>query len=402
MRPVPVGVAGEIYIGGEGLAIGYLNRPELTAERFVPDPFGGYPGERLYRTGDTARYASDGNIDFIGRVDYQVKVRGFRVEPGEVEFVIRQHPSVKNAVVIAKEDRTGVKRLVAYVVPAEAGAGASELRAFLKDKLPDYMVPAAFVTIAELPLTPNGKLDRAALPEPEITRADIGSRFVEPRGEIERQLAQIWEKVIGITPIGATDSFFDLGGHSLLAVRLFTEITRTFGTDLPLAAIFQYPTIEQIAALISGQGLARTGDSLVAIRSAGTKPPIFFVHAYGGGVFFYRELADRLGPDQPFYGLQSAGLDGRRPPHTRVDEMAAHYIREIKKIQPKGPYYIGGRCLGAYIALEMASQLKRQGETIALLAVLDSYWIPEEFDRARSRDQAPSAQTYPSADSGGS
>jgi amino acid adenylation domain-containing protein len=379
MRPVPVGVTGEIYIGGEGLAIGYFNRPELTAERFVPDPFGGSPGERLYRTGDTARYAFDGNIDFIGRVDYQVKVRGFRVEPGEVEFVIRQHPSVRNAVVLAKEDRTGVKRLVAYLVPAGAGAGASELRTFLKDKLPDYMVPAAFVTMEELPLTPNGKLDRAALPEPEITRADIGSKFVEPRGEIERQLAQIWEKVIGIKPIGATDSFFDLGGHSLLAVRLFAEITRAFGTNFPLAAIFQYPTIEQIAALISGRGLAQAGDSLVAIRSAGTKPPLFFVHAYGGGVFFYRELADHLEPDQPFYGLQSAGLDGRRPPHKRVDEMAAHYIREIKKIQPKGPYYIGGRCLGAYIALEMAIQLKRQGETIALLAVLDSYWVPREL-----------------------
>ncbi len=284
-RPVPIGVPGEIYIGGEGLAIGYLNRPDLTAERFVPDPFGGSPGERLYRTGDTARYMSDGTIDFIGRVDYQVKVRGFRVEPGEVEFVLRQHPSVKNAVVLAKEDRTGVKRLVAYVVPAEAGAGAPELRAFLKDKLPDYMVPAAFVTMEELPLTPNGKLDRAALPEPEITRADIGSRFVAPRNEVEHQLALIWERVIGIKPIGVTDSFFDLGGHSLLAVRLFSETTRAFGTDLPLAAIFQHPTIEQIAALIGGRGLAQAGDSLVAIRSAGSNPPLFFVHAYGGGVF---------------------------------------------------------------------------------------------------------------------
>jgi amino acid adenylation domain-containing protein len=378
MRPVPVGVPGEIHIGGRGLAREYFKRPELTAERFVPDPFTDTPGARLYKTGDMARYLADGCIEFIGRVDYQVKVRGFRVEPGEIEFALRQHPSVKDAVVLAKGDRTGVKRLVAYLVPAGVASGASELRAFLKEKLPDYMVPTAFVTVEAFPLTPNGKLDRAALPEPEITRADIQSRFVAPRNEIEHQLSLIWEKVIGIKPIGATDSFFDLGGHSLLAVRLFTEITRVFGTDLPLAAIFQHPTIEQIAALIRGRGLAQSGDSLVAIQSAGSKPPLFFVHAYGGGVFFYRELSDYLGPDQPFYGLQSAGLDGKRPPHARVEDMAAHYIREIKKIQPKGPYYLGGRCLGAYVAFEMANQLRAQGETIGLLAVLDSYWVPQE------------------------
>jgi amino acid adenylation domain-containing protein len=378
MRPVPVGVPGEIHIGGRGLAREYFKRPDLTAERFVHDPFAGAPGARLYKTGDMAKYLADGCIEFIGRVDYQVKVRGFRVEPGEIEFALRQHPSVKDAVVLAKGDRTGVKRLVAYLVPAGAAAGTSELRAFLKEKLPEYMVPTAFVTMEAFPLTANGKLDRAALPEPEITRADIRSRFVAPRNEIEHQLALIWEKVIGIEPIGVTDSFFDLGGHSLLAVRLFTEITRAFGTDLPLAAIFQYPTIEQIAALIHGQGFAHAGDSLVAIQRAGSKPPLFFVHAYGGGVFFYRELSDHLGPDQPFYGLQSAGLDGKRHPHDRVEDMAAHYIREIKKIQPKGPYYLGGRCLGAYVAFEMANQLRAQGETIGLLAVLDSYWIPQE------------------------
>jgi amino acid adenylation domain-containing protein len=378
MRPVPVGIPGEIHIGGRGLAREYFKRPELTAERFVPDPFTDTPGARLYKTGDMARFLADGCIEFIGRVDYQVKVRGFRVEPGEIEFALRQHPSVKDAVVLAKGDRTGVKRLVAYLVPAGPTAGASELRAFLKEKLPDYMVPTTFVTMEAFPLTPNGKLDRAALPEPEITRADIQSKFVAPRTEIEHQLSLIWEKVIGIEPIGVTDSFFDLGGHSLLAVRLFTEITRVFGTDLPLAAIFQHPTIEQIAALISGRGLPQAGDSLVAIRSSGSRPPLFFMHAFGGGVFFYRELSDNLGPDQPFYGLQSVGLDGKRPLHERVEEMAAHYIREIKKVRPKGPYYLGGRCLGAYVALEMANLLHAQGETIGLLAVLDSYWTPQE------------------------
>jgi surfactin family lipopeptide synthetase C len=384
MRPVPVGVPGEIHIGGMGLAREYLRRPELTAERFVPDPFADTTGARLYKTGDTAKFLGDGCIEFIGRVDYQVKVRGFRVEPGEIEFALRQHPSVKDAVVLAKGDRTGVKRLVAYLVPNGPAAGAAELRAFLKEKLPDYMVPTAFVSMEALPLTPNGKLDRAALPEPEITRADIQSAFVAPRNEIEHQLALIWEKVIGIKPIGVTDSFFDLGGHSLLAVRLFTEITHVFGRNLPLAAIFQHPTIEQIAALIGGPGLAQAGDSLVAIQSAGTRPPLFFVHAYGGGVFFYRELSDHLGPDQPFYGLQSIGLDGRRSPHRSVEEMAAHYIVEMKKVQPKGPDCIGGRCLGAYVALEMANQLARRGEPIGLLAILDSYWVPQELgERAK-------------------
>jgi aspartate racemase len=377
LRPVPVGVAGEIHIGGVGLADGYLNRPELNATRFIHDPFSGDPGSRLYKTGDTARFLSDGNIEFVGRVDHQVKVRGFRVEPGEIEFALRQHPSVKDAVVLAKGDRTGVKRLVAYIVPAGVAAGGAELRAFLKEKLPEYMVPTAFVSMEAFPITPNGKLDRAALPEPEITRADIQSRFVAPRNEIEHQLVLIWERVIGIKPIGVTDSFFDLGGHSLLAVRLFTEITRVFGTDLPLAAIFQHPTIEQIAALIRGQTLTQAGDSLVAIQSAGSKPPLFFVHAYGGGVFFYRELADSLGADQPFYGLQSVGLDGKKRPHTNVREMAAHYITEMRAVQPNGPYYLGGRCLGAYVAFEMANQLHAQGERIAILSILDSYWTPQ-------------------------
>jgi surfactin family lipopeptide synthetase C len=380
MRPVPIGVRGEIYIGGEGLAIGYLNRPELTAERFVPDPFSDAPGERLYKTGDTARYLADGTIEFIGRVDYQVKVRGFRVEPGEIEAVLEQHASVRDAVVIAKNDRTGAKRLIAYIVPNEKKSSlVSDLRSFLKGKLPDYMVPSAFVVMESLPLTTNGKLDRDALPEPEVSRADLQSTFVAPRDEIEIHLSQIWERVMGVKPIGVTDSFFELGGHSLLAVRLFSDINRAFETDIPLAAIFQSPTIGEIASIIRGEGLAQAGESLIAIQPKGTKPPLFLVHAYGGGVFFYRELSDHLGSDQPFYGLQAVGLDGTRPPHTRVEDMAAHYINEIKKIQPKGPYYIGGRCLGAYVALEMANQLHARGDTIGLLSILDSYWMPQKL-----------------------
>ena len=386
LRPVPPGVRGEIYIGGEGLARGYLNRPELTAERFVPDPFSEASDRRLYKTGDTARYLADGTIEFIGRVDYQVKVRGFRVEPGEVEAVLGQHPSVKDSVVIAKSDRTGTKRLIAYVVANEKKISlVSDLRSFLKDTLPDYMVPAGFVIMESFPLTPNGKLDRDALPEPEISRADLQGTYVAPRDEIEIHLSQIWEKVMGVNPIGVNDSFFDLGGHSLLAVRLFAEITKAFGTNIPLAAIFQSPTIGEIASMIRGEGLARSGESLIAIQPKGTKPPVFFVHAYGGGVFFYRELSDNLGTDQPFYGLQAVGLDGKRPPHSRVQDMAAYYIEEMRKVQPEGPYYIGGRCLGAYVALEMANLLHARGDVVGLLCILDSYWVPRESERGRMR-----------------
>jgi surfactin family lipopeptide synthetase C len=383
MRPVPIGVRGEIYIGGEGLAIGYLNRPELTAERFVPDPFGP-PGGRLYRTGDTARYASDGNLEFIGRVDFQVKVRGFRVEPGEIEAALGKHPWVRDCVVIPKSERTGTKRLIAYVVTNKDKAGSvAELRSFLKETLPDYMIPAVFVTMESFPLTPNGKLDRSALPEPEVTRADLQGAYVAPRDEVEMQLSHLWEKVLGVKPIGVNDNFFDLGGHSILAVRLFTEITRVFGTSIPLAALFQSPTVAEIASMITGHGLAPSGESLVAIQPKGTKPPLFFVHAYGGGVFFYRELADTLGADQPFYGLQAVGLDGKRPPLTRVVDMASHYIDEIKKVQPEGPYFLGGRCLGAYIALEMANQLHARGDSVGLLCILDSYWVPRESDKGQ-------------------
>jgi len=377
-RPVPVGVPGEILVGGDGLATGYLNRPDLTGERFVPNPFGS-EGSRLYRTGDLARYSRDGSIEFIGRIDYQVKIRGFRVEPGEIEIVLGQHPNVKDAVVLARADRSGSKRLVAYAVPA-AGAelGAGDLRDYLKEKLPDYMVPTAFVMMDSFPLTPNGKLDRSKLPEPELSRSDLRAAYVAPRTEVEARLAAIWEKVLGVKQIGVTDNFFELGGHSVLAVRIFAEITKTLGTQIELAAIFQSPTIEELARTIDrDREAAPRGAALVPLHPDGSKPPVFFVHAFGGGVFFYRDLAERLGPDQPFYGFQSIGLDGTERPHTTVEQMAAQYIREMRGVQPRGPYYIGGRCLGAYVAFEMANQLHAAGERVGLLAILDSYWAPQ-------------------------
>ena len=376
-RPVPVGVPGEIHIGGEGLSRGYFKRPDLTAERFIDDTLNGNRGELLYRTGDRARFLGDGSIEFVGRTDYQVKIRGFRVEPGEIERTLERHPSVKEAVVMAKADGSSSKRLVAYILTDDTTASLSvDLRRFLKERLPDYMVPSAFVALEEFPLTRNGKLDREALPEPEAAR-DESRAFIAPRNEVETQLVHIWERVLGFRPVGVTDNFFDLGGHSLLAVRLFAEITRAFGTAMPLSAIFKSPTIAELATRVRSEGHADVEGALVPIQPLGSKPPLFFVHAYGGGVFFYRELSDHLGQDRPFYGLQAIGLDGRKAPLRRVEDMAARYIREMKTVQPKGPYYIGGRCLGAYIALEIANQLHASGEKVGMLAVLDSYWAPQ-------------------------
>ena len=373
-QPVPIGVPGELFIGGVGLARGYLNRPELTAERFVPDPHGERPGARLYKTGDLARYLPDGSIEFLGRVDHQVKIRGFRIELGEIEAVLGHYPSVREAILLAREDVPGQRRLVAYVVTSQKPAPtAAELRSFLKEKLPDYMVPSVFVFLEALPLTPNGKVDRRALPPPDQTRPDAEKTFMAPRDELELQLIKIWEKILDVTPIGVNDNFFDLGGHSLLAVRLFAQIEKISGKKLPLATLFQAPTVEQLASILRQEGWTPPWSSLVAIQPNGSRPPFFCVHAHGGNVLIFNDLARRLGSDQPFYGLQAQGLDGQQNRHTGIEEMAAHYIQEIRTVQPTGPYFLGGYCFGGKVAFEMAHQLHAEGHKVTLLAVIDSY-----------------------------
>jgi len=376
LGPVPIGVTGELYVGGDGVARGYLNRPELTAERFVADPFAADPGARLYRTGDLARYREDGVLEFLGRADEQVKVRGYRVEPGEIEAVLREGGSVREAVVVAREDGTGGKRLVAYVVPA-AGAEATgdELRRLLSEKLPAYMVPSAFVTLDALPLTPNGKIDRRALPAPEARPAEDADEVIRPRDELERRLTGIWEATFGLDGIGVRDDFFALGGHSLLAVRLFARIETEFQKTIPLAMLFEAPTVEKLAALLRREGWKPPSSSLVALQPRGSKRPFFCIHAAGGNVLFYRDLAKRLGPARPFYGLQAQGLDGTRPHHETVEEMARHYVTEIREAQPEGPYYLGGSSFGGLVAFEMACLLREWGEEVGLLALFDT-WGP--------------------------
>jgi len=395
-RPVAAGSEGELYIGGEGLARGYFERPELTAEKFLSDPFSGAPQARMYRTGDLARFREDGNVEYLGRLDHQVKIRGFRIELGEIEAVLDQHTEVLRSVVVAREESSRDKRLVAYVVcEASSTISSAELREHARKQLPDYMVPSAIVELATLPLTPNGKVDRKALPPPKATDFATDIDYLAPRNPVEAKLVGLWEETLGIKPIGVQTSFFDLGGRSLLAARLFTKISRAFGRDLPLAALFQAPTVEKLALELAGSSTASQYSSLVTIHPLGSKPPFFCVHGGAGSTLFLHRLSREMGFDQPFYGLEPEGLDGRRVYRTTVEDMAAHYLDEIRKVQPTGPYLLGGYCFGGLVAFEMAQQLRARGESAALVAMFSA---PLRFHR-RIPHQTPKMEAGPSAGS---
>lgn len=373
LKPTAVGEEGELFIGGDGLARGYHERPALTAERFISHPL--IPGRRLYRTGDLARLTVDGEIDCLGRLDHQIKIRGHRIELGEIENVLMTFPGVQQAVVSARQDIADDKRLVAYLMTAPgASLSFSDLREHTRARLPDYMLPAAFVRLEKIPLTPNGKVDRKALPAP--LQEDVitdGSKH-PPATPTEEKLAAIWRSVLGLSLIGRHDKFFDLGGNSLLAVRVFAEIEKQFSRHLPLASLFNAPTIAALAGVIENSSTDHAPwSSLVPIQPAGTKPRFFCVHGAGGNVILYFALAQRLGTDFPFYGLHSQGLDGKTVPLQTVEEMAAHYVTEVQRLQPHGPYFLGGYCLGGTIAFEMAQQLTAQGERVSLVALFDTY-----------------------------
>ncbi len=373
MRPVPSGVAGELYLGGPGLARGYVGRPELTAERFVPDAFSGEPGARLYRTGDVVRWRADGRLDYVGRVDAQVKVNGVRVEPGEVEAVLRELAGARQAHVRAWRSPSGESRLVAYVVPGESTPREEgELRARLRQRLSEAMVPSAFLFLEALPLTASGKVDGRALPAPEEVRP-TGRAFVAPRDEGERELALVWEEVLGVKPVGVTDSFFELGGQSLLAVRLVARLQERLGRAVPLAALFEAPTIEALALRLRRDAPASVRGNRVTLQPEGPLTPVFWVHPVGGNVLCYAELARHLGTERPFHAFQATGLDGREAPLASVEDMARRYVEQVRAVQPEGPYLLGGWSLGGAVAFEMARELRRQGQEVSLLALLDSF-----------------------------
>ncbi|WP_373530791.1 amino acid adenylation domain-containing protein [Nostoc sp.] len=374
LQPLPIGITGELYIGGDGLARGYLNRPELTTEKFISNPFNDKNGVRLYKTGDLARYQTDGNIEFIGRIDNQVKIRGFRIELSEIETVLSQHQSVQKAIVIVKENVSGDKYLVAYIVlNRETQNVASLLRKFLKEKLPEYMMPKAFVVLDFLPLTASGKVDCWALIELDSPASRlIDKAFVAPRTPTELTLAKIWAEVLNVERVGIYDNFFDLGGDSFLSVRLLKRIHKQFERELSLSSLFLNPTIESLATSLSSEIDSLPWSPLVPIQPAGSNPAFFCIHPIFGVVFPYYELANQLGKNQPFYGLQPIGLDGKTSPLTRIEDMATHYIEALRRVQPKGPYFLGGWSFGGWVAFEMAQQLQRSGEEVALLAVLDT------------------------------
>ncbi len=367
---VPTGNVGELYIGGDGLARGYLQREDLTQERFVPSPF--VQNALLYRTGDVARWLPDGTLECLGRVDSQVKVRGFRIELGEIEAILNSHPSVRQCAVIAREDSPGDKQLVAYFETQNAPApDTAELRAHVKKDLPTFMVPSVFVAIEKLPLTPNGKVDRKSLPAPaQQNSADSDS--VATGDVTEQLLAQIWAKALKVKHVGPRDNFFELGGHSLLAVRVTVEIETLTKIRLPLATFLQAPTIADLAAILRKEHWTPSWSSLVPLRASGGNLPFFLMHAHGGNVLEYHTLANLLDPDQPVYAFQSRGLDGNIPHDLTLENMASAYIEELRSVQPEGPYFLGGFCFGGLLALEVAQQLTAAGQKVASLILIQT------------------------------
>ncbi len=398
LRPSPIWVPAELHVGGASVARGYHDRPAATAEKFIPDPFSDVPGARLYKTGDLARFLPDADVEFIGRIDYQVKIRGFRVELGEIEAVMTGSVWVREGLVVLGESAAGDQRLIAYVVPrtpegeaARHDAGArkvyaaafpvDELRRYLQERLPDYMVPSAFVLLEQMPLTLNGKVDRRALPAPESVAAAPKQDSIAPRNDVERQLVQVWEEVLGVRPIGVRDNFFELGGYSLLALRLLTRVNQQFGRELSLQLLLQTETVESMAELIRQPANGSAPSPLVALQPQGSRTPFFCMHPVTGSAFVYVALARLVGLDQPFYGLQASVAK----PLTKIEDMATHYLEAVRAIQPEGPYLLGGWSMGGLIALEMAAQLLAQGQEVALLVLIDRAAFDAE---PQARDEA--------------
>ncbi|GLZ32193.1 hypothetical protein Lesp02_43810 [Lentzea sp. NBRC 105346] len=369
LRPLPVGVVGELYLAGVQLARGYHDRRALTAERFVADPFG-LPGSRMYRTGDLARWDASGNLHYIGRADHQVKIRGLRIELGEIETVLARQPGVAAAVVIVREDRPGDKRLVGYVVP-DGELELDQVRTALADALPDYMVPGAFVVLDALPVSPNGKLDRKALPAPDVASTVSGQGPRTPQEEI---LAGLFAEVLDLPRVGVDDNFFDLGGHSLLATKLINEIRSAFGVTLTIRTVFEAPTVATLVGRLDSDARASDAlDVLLPLRPHGDRPAVFCVHPAGGLSWCYAGLIKHLQGEHPIYGLQARGLDTDEQLPGSFADMADDYLRLMREVQPTGPYHLVGYSSGGILAHTMAARLEAAGEQVGLVAILDTY-----------------------------
>ncbi|WP_184543421.1 non-ribosomal peptide synthetase [Mucilaginibacter sp. FT3.2] len=373
------GTIGEIYIGGDGVSKGYLNRPELNNERFVDDIFSGVSGSKMYRTGDLGKIREDGEIVCLGRIDHQVKVRGYRIELEEIEQNLLKQVNIKQAVVIAREDIPGNPRLVAYIIVDETVADTNLKAQFetwqrgLLDVLPEYMVPDDFVLMEAIPITPNGKIDRKALPKPDYGNIQRTGEFIAPRTANEKLVAQIWQETMEIKSISITDNFFELGGRSLIAVKIMARIEKETGKRLPLATLFKHATIQKLAATLDIDPASITWESLVHIKPSGSKMPLYIVHGAGLNVLLFNALAMNMDADQPVYGLQAKGLNGIDEPLDVMEEIAANYIAEIVAQNPDGPYALAGYSLGGIIAYEMANQMIAAGKDVKMLAMFDTY-----------------------------
>jgi amino acid adenylation domain-containing protein len=385
-EPVPVGASGELHLGGEGVARGYLNRPELTAERFVKAPFNGEAGKRIYRTGDRVRYLPDGDIEFLGRVDNQIQIRGYRVELGEIEEALRRHRQVKDAAVRLLDDRKTAQKLTAWVVTSNDRPDGirGDLRAFLSDRLPQYMIPTFFTILDAMPRNESGKVDQAALPAPDERTDTVATDKEAPRDTLERDLAGIWEEVLKVSPIARKDNFFDLGGHSLLILPLLAKIREQCGRKLSLATLFQNPTVEQLADLLrdGGQEGEESVSCIVEINKNGRETPIFCTAGMGGGTHWFNSFARHIGSDRPFFGLEPVALSRKSFDKGSIEAMAAECVDALRRVQPHGPYIIGGfSTFGGFIAWEITRQLREVGEEIKLLFLIEAYGPGERTGR---------------------
>ena len=373
MVPVPIGITGELYIGGEGVSAGYLNLNEKTAERFLFNTFSDLPDSEIYKTGDLVQYFPDGKLVYQSRADSQVKIRGFRIEPGEIESIISHFPGVKENTVIAREQAQGEKILVAYgVSDSISGIEENKLILFLKEKLPEYMVPSAIVWLEKLPLTANNKVDRNALPEPSSFTSSAIKEYIAPKTITEKKLNDIWTSILKIEKIGLQDDFFEIGGHSMIAVTLIIKIEKEFGIRLPLATLFDQRTIEKLARVIENGIEPDKWRSLVPLRATGSKKPLFLIHGLGLNVLLYTTIVNYLDPEQPVYGLQAKGLDGNEKPLETIEKIASYYISEIMTVDSEGPYFLAGYSLGGNIAYEMGIQLVQMGKKVNFIGLLDS------------------------------
>lgn len=389
LRLVPAGVPGELLLGGVQLAQGYVGLPGLTAERFVPDLYGP-PGGRLFRSGDLVRRLPRGELEFISRLDRQIKIRGMRVEPGETEAALIAQPGVGACVVAPRPGPSDESWLVAWAVPLPgAGIDVPATLAALRAALPAYLVPSALVVIAGLPVTANGKIDLASLPSPgPDSTGGSGGVKRKPVGKVEQTLACIWAESLGVPEVSATDNFFDLGGNSLLAVLVTMRVRQELHRSLPVSMLMQHPTIAELAAASGDETALRRYGSLVPLRAGGRQRPMFFVHSHGGHVFVYQQVAHYLAADRPVYALRARGLDDGEPPFDRLPEMAAHYLELIRRVQPRGPYALAGWCLGGAVAYEMAQQLRGQGEEVDVLGIISLSAVQEMPDWEANDDVA--------------